>query len=339
MTAWYQRRRVLITGASGFVGARLTQELVTRGARVIALIRDHAPHFETLLQGPLRNVTVVWGDVEDFQLMERIINEYDVELCFHLAAQSLVGTANRSPLSTFETNIRGTWNVLEAVRRLGTSVRVVVASSDKAYGEPPVAKFTEELPVAGRHPYDVSKSCADLLAQTYASTYGMPVGIVRCGNIYGEGDRNFNRIIPETMRAILRDEPPPIRSDGTLVRDYVYVGDAVDAYLLVGERLHEPEVRGQAFNFSGERSLSVLELVQLILRLAGRTDLKPRIFKTATGEIKEQSLCCDKARRVLGWRSRMSLEEGLAHTYRWYEGSVELHEGLHESRCVSAHEK
>lgn len=337
--SWWEGRRVLVTGCSGFVGRWLTRELVERGATVVGLVRDSVPEFERLLQGPLRMVTVVRGGVEDSGLVERTFNEYHIEVCLHLAAQSLVGTANRNPSSTFQTNILGTWNVLEAARRLARGTRIIVASSDKAYGHPTQLPLTEEMPLAGRHPYDVSKSCADLLAQAYVATYDLPIGIVRCGNIYGEGDVNFNRIVPETMRALIRDEPPPIRSDGTFVRDYLYIGDAVSAYMVLAERLEDPSVRGEAFNFSSERPMSVLELVHLMIHASGKTHLEPRILGTATAEIREQYLSCAKARRILDWSAQVSIEDGLAKAYRWYEQYLHEVEGSREARCLPADKK
>lgn len=316
--SWWAGKRVLVTGCSGFVGRWLARELVERGAVVVGLVRDVVPEFERMLSRSLSPITVVRGAVEDLSLVERALNEHRIGTCFHLAAQSLVGTANRSPAGTFQTNIAGTWNVLEAARRLDAGVRVVVASSDKAYGHPEALPLTEAMRLQGRHPYDVSKSCADLIAQVYAGHYRLPVAIMRCGNIYGEGDVNFNRIVPETMHALLRDEPPPIRSDGTFIRDYLHVADAASAYLTVAERLGEPDVAGEAFNFSAERPVSVLELVRLMIRISGKTHLQPRILGTATGEIREQYLSCAKARAVLGWAPQVTLEEGLARAYRWY---------------------
>ena len=316
--AFWTGKRVLVTGCSGFVGRWLTRELVEQGATAVGLVRDTVPEFERMLDGPLSELTVVRGEVEDLGFVERTLNDYRIDTCIHLAAQSLVGTANRSPTGTFETNIAGTWNVLEAARRLETGIRVVMASSDKAYGDPEALPLTEAMPLQGRHPYDVSKSCADLIAQVYARHYRLPVAIMRCGNIYGEGDVNFNRIVPETMRALLRDEPPPIRSDGTFIRDYLHVADAASAYLTVAERLNEPGVTGEAFNFSAERPVSVLELVQLMIRISGKTHLQPLILRTATGEIREQYLSCAKARAVLGWSPQVTLEDGLARAYHWY---------------------
>jgi CDP-glucose 4,6-dehydratase len=263
-------------------------------------------------------VKLVCGDVCNRSLLERAIGEYEINTVFHLAAQTVVGVANRNPVSTFETNIGGTWNLLEACRRSSTVKSIVLASSDKAYGDQITLPYTEEMPLAGKHPYDVSKSCADLLAQSYAATYQLPVAITRCGNFYGGGDLNWNRLVPGTIRSILRGQRPIIRSDGHYRRDYFYVEDGVAAYLLLAARLlHDESLAGRAFNFSDERSSSVLDLARIILRLTGST-LEPEIRNQASNEIRDQFLSAERARTELGWQPQFTLEEGMRRTIDWY---------------------
>jgi CDP-glucose 4,6-dehydratase len=260
----------------------------------------------------------VYGCVEDYTLLERALAEYEIESVFHLAAQTIVGVANRSPLSTFETNIKGTWCLLEAARRCGHMPQVIVASSDKAYGTQAQLPYTEDAPLQGRHPYDVSKSCADLLALGYHQTYDLPVCVTRCGNFFGGGDLNFNRIVPGTIRAVLRGQRPVIRSDGTFVRDYFYVQDGAAAYLHLAQCMACcPEVLGQAFNFSNEIQVTVLDLVARILRQMQST-LEPDVRGEASHEIKHQYLSAAKARRMLAWTSRYALDDALVETIAWY---------------------
>lgn len=258
--------------------------------------------------------------MENFSDLERAINENDVDTVIHLGAQTIVGTAYRSPLSTFESNIRGSYNLLEACRRHSSLVkRIVVASSDKAYGTSEVLPYTEEMPIAGKHPYDVSKSCTDLIASTYAHTYGLPIAIARCGNIYGGGDLNWSRIVPGTILKFLKGEAPIIRSDGKFTRDYIFVEDVVDSYMQLAENMEDPEVKGNSFNFGPNRPYTVLEIVQSLQILMDRTDLTPKILNIASNEIKDQSLDSQKARKVLQWKPRYSLEDGLRKTISWYE--------------------
>ena len=315
---FWEDRPVFVTGCTGILGSWLTKALVERGARVVGLIYDEDPRSWLYLSGTAERIVRVHGSVTDYALMERVLNEYEIDTCFHLAAQALVTVANRNPLSTFETNIRGTWVLLEAARRSPKVQRLVVASSDKAYGEQEKLPYTEEAPLQGRHPYDVSKSCADLIALSYAHTYDLPVGITRCGNIYGGGDLHWDRVVPGTIRSALCGERPIVRSDGTPTRDYLYVEDIVEAYILLAENLHRPEVRGEAFNFGLDDPKSVLEMVQAVLEAVGRPDLEPIILGQAEHEIRHQYLDASKARRVLGWEPRWSLEEGLRETVEWY---------------------
>lgn len=316
---FWQDRNVFVTGASGLLGSWLTKTLVERGANVTCLLRDWVPRSLLITSGAIERANVVRGELEDYPTILRAINEYEIETVFHLGAQTIVGTASRSVLSTFESNIKGTWNVLEACRVCSKLVkRIVIASSDKAYGAHEKLPYTEAIPLQGRFPYDVSKSCADLIAMCYFHTYGLPVAITRCGNLYGGGDLNFNRLVPGTIKSALLGQPPIIRSDGKFIRDYFYVEDAVEAYLFLAEQLDRPELHGEAFNFGTETPLSVLEVVELILRLMGRSELKPVILNQATHEIREQYLDCSKARRQLMWRAKYTLEEGLEKTMDWY---------------------
>jgi CDP-glucose 4,6-dehydratase len=317
MEVW-QDKNVLITGCTGFLGSWLTQALVERHANVVGLIRDNVPRANFCRLGLSDRITTVRGEVENYFLLERTLNEYEIDTVFHLAAQTIVTIANRNPLSTFDTNIRGTWNILEACRRSSTVERIIIASSDKAYGEHEILPYTEEAALKGAHPYDVSKSCADLLATTYYRTYGLPVCVTRCGNFYGGGDLNFNRIVPGTIRTVLLNERPVIRSDGSLIRDYIYILDAVEAYLLLAEKMESLPICGEVFNFSNEIQLTVLELTNQILRLMGREDLRPLIKNEARNEIKHQYLSAEKARSVLGWEPRYSPEQGLIESIAWY---------------------
>lgn len=314
----WRYRPVLVTGCTGLLGSWLTAWLVERGAHVIGLVRDSVPASNFHRLGLDSRVTVVHGAVEDYDLLERALNEYEIEVVFHLAAQTLVGIANANPRSTFSTNIAGTANVLEAVRRSRRVRALVVASSDKAYGAQAELPYRESAPLIGRHPYDVSKSCADLLAQAYWASYGTPVAVTRCGNFFGGGDLNWNRLVPGTIRSLLDGERPIVRSDGTMRRDYIYVADAVGAYALLAEKLLGGEALGQAYNFSNEQPLTVLEMVALLARLVGRDDLPPRVLNEATNEIPHQFLSAERARTELGWKPEHTLEAGLAHTISWY---------------------
>lgn len=317
---YWLNRNVLVTGCTGLLGSWLTERLVAEGANVVGLIRDRVPRSNLHRSGTFPAINVVSGSVTDYETVLRALNEYEIDTCFHLAAQTIVTIANREPLSTFESNIKGTWVMLEALRHTPTIRRIVVASSDKAYGQQVELPYTESAPLRGLHPYDASKSCADLLAQTYAHTYGLPLAISRFGNLYGGGDLNFNRVVPGTIRSILHGERPVIRSDGTPLRDYVYVKEAVGCYLVLARALDAEAVRGEAFNFGPERPLSVLEMAQTILRLSGRTDLAPEVLGAGPlkGEIQDQYLSHRKAREVLGWTPVYGLEEGLQETIAWY---------------------
>lgn len=315
----WRDRATLVTGGTGLVGSWLVRRLVEAGADVVCLVRDWVPGSELVRSSMLEQVKVVRGDICDREILERVLGEYEINTVFHLAAQTIVGIANRNPISTFESNIEGTWNVLEAAQRSPLVKAIVVASSDKAYGDQEQLPYSEDTPLEGRHPYDVSKSCADLITQAYGKTYGMPVAITRCGNFYGGGDLNWNRIVPGTIRSILRGERPVIRSDGQFVRDYFYVEDGAACYMLLAEKLlQETElVRGKAYNFSNEIQVTVAELVGLILEKMN-SSLAPDIRNEASNEIRHQYLSAERARQQLGWKPLFTLEEGLTKTISWY---------------------
>ncbi len=318
MSSFWIDRPTLVTGGTGLVGNWLVRRLIDARADIVCLVRDWVPQSEFVRARLVDRVKVVRGDVRDQALLERTLGEYEIDTVIHLAAQTIVGIANRNPISTFETNIGGTWALLEACRRSPAVKQIVVASSDKAYGDQKTLPYDEQTPLQGQHPYDVSKSCADLIAHTYGKTYKLPVAITRCGNFYGGGDLNWNRIVPGTIRSVLRTQRPIIRSDGSFVRDYFYVEDGAAAYMLLAERLEvQPELRGQAFNFSNELQVTVSQLVQRILALMN-SDLEPDVRDEASNEIRHQYLSATKARQLLGWSPLFSLEQGLERTIRWY---------------------
>ncbi len=314
----WKGKSCLVTGATGFLGGALVEALLARGAEVIALVRDVVPQSRFQSTGLATRAKVVRGNLEDYDILERAINEYAVDTVFHLAAQAIVGVANRNPISTFEANIKGTWVLLEACRRNPTVERVVVASSDKAYGDHDTLPYHEDFALQGRHPYDVSKSCADLIALSYAHTYKTPVSITRCGNLFGPGDLNVNRIVPGTCLSAIDGNRPVIRSDGSPVRDYVYVDDIASAYLLLAEHMGDADVVGRAFNFGTGEPVSVLDLTRRTLAAAGRADLEPIVQNNASGEIQAQYLSSALAREKLGWAPAASLDERLGETFAWY---------------------
>lgn len=320
MAVTWRERTVLVTGATGTVGSWLCRRLAAEGAELVVLVRDWDPRTELVRGGTIQSCRVVQGALEDYASLERAISEHEVNAVFHLGAQAIVGVALRSPLLTFESNIRGTYNLLEACRVHRNLVEnVVVASSDKAYGDSDLLPYTEDMPLQGQHPYDVSKSCTDLLAHTYAHTYGLPVSIARCGNIYGGGDLNWSRIVPGTIRAALENRPPVLRSDGSNLRDYIFVDDVVDAYLALAERSHENGIQGEAFNFSPERQVSVLDITRAVLEAMKCEDVLPVIRGTARAEIQDQYLDSSKARERLHWQPRHDLSSGLSKTIPWYQ--------------------
>lgn len=312
-------RPTFVTGGTGLVGSWLVKRLVAAGADVVCLVRDWVPQSELVRTGLIEKVKVVRGDIRDREILERTLGEYEIDTVIHLAAQTIVTIANRNPISTFETNIAGTWNLLEVARRSPKVKQLVMASSDKAYGDQEILPYDENTPLQGQHPYDVSKSAADLIASTYAKSYDLPVAITRCGNFYGGGDLNWNRIIPGTIRSILRGQRPIIRSDGQYIRDYFYVEDGAAAYMLLAEQLAAYQnLKGESFNFSNEIQVTVLEIVSKILRLMN-SDLEPQVLNEASNEIRHQYLSAEKARRMLDWHPLFNLDQALSSTIDWYK--------------------
>lgn len=324
MTADWNGKKVLVTGANGFVGSWVTRELASRGAKATALIRDTIPNSNLTLSGTDRKINIVRGSLTDYKVIERAFNEYEIEACFHLAAQAIVGVANRSPISTFESNIAGTWNILEACRTSRHFDSIIVASSDKAYGDQEKLPYTEESPLLGTYPYDASKACADIITKSYNKTYGLKTATARCANIYGGGDLNTTRLVPDMMLSLLQNKELVIRSDGKMERDYIYVKDAASAYITLGEKLAEGKVSGEAFNFGTGKPVTVMELVNGIIKASGKKDAKIKVLGEARYEIKKQYLDSEKARKILGWKPRYSLEQGLRETYEWYMQNLQL---------------
>ena len=320
----YEGRSVLVTGAQGFIGGWLAERLLDAGARVVALQRDVEPVARFHTDGIDQRCTLARADLLDYEALVRTLNEHEVSVVFHLAAQTIVGTANRSPLSTFETNVRGTWLLLEACRAMtvvGSAVDgVVVASSDKAYGDHDELPYREDFALQPRFPYDVSKACTDLIARSYAHTYDLPIAVTRLANVYGGGDVNWSRIVPDTARALVAGERPVIRSDGTPERDYLYVEDAVDAYLAVAASLDDAQMRGRAWNAGWGTPLAVREIVDRLIAVSGR-ETEPDIQGKGTphGEIDRQYLDSTAIRDELGWQPSRTLDEGLAAAWSWYE--------------------
>jgi CDP-glucose 4,6-dehydratase len=317
LSDWLQHR-VLVTGATGLLGGWLVRELLALDADVVAVVRDSVPRTFVAEEGLLGRITVCRGDICDPGLVHRVLAEYEVQTVFHLAAQTIVPIANQSPISTFEANITGTWTVLEAARLTDTVGEVLVASSDKAYGQSEQLPYREDYPLQGRTPYDVSKSCADLIAQAYAHTWSQNVCVVRCGNLVGGGDRNFNRLVPGVIRDVMAGRRPVLRSDGRPLRDYIYVEDAARAYILLAAAMRsDPSLRGTPFNFSLEIPVSALELTTMILDVMD-SDLTPDIQSSARGEIEAQFLDASAAHARLGWQPEIPLREGIARTVAWY---------------------
>ena len=318
MNSYWKDKKVFITGFNGFIGSWLTYELWKQGAEVTGLLRDQIPNSMIKLMKLEKKINIVKGDVTDFDILRRSFTEYDIDTVFHLAAQPLVTVAYKDPVSTFKVNIEGTWNILEVSRLIGIK-RLIIASSDKAYGTHNRLPYDETFALKGQFPYDVSKSCADLIAQTYFNTYGLPICITRNANIYGGGDLNFNRIIPETIKCILSNKNPIIRSNGKFIREFFFVKDAVKSYLLVAENLHRKDIIGRAFNFGSSEQIKIIDLVNKIIELSGKTRLKPIILDEVTKEITDQYLSCKLADSLLNWKPDYTLEEGLKETYNWYK--------------------
>ena len=326
---FWKDKKIIITGANGFLASYLTISLAENKARVRGIIKEDPP--ESFLNSKLKekkykNLKIIKGDITDYALIKELFHNYRPDFCFHLAAQAIVGKANKSPIPTFKTNIQGTWNILEAAREFSPDTKVIVASSDKAYGEHKKLPYQEEAALQALHPYDASKACADILSRTYAHTYNLSVTVTRCANIYGPGDLNFSRIIPDTIRSVILSRNPVIRSDGTPLRDYIYVDDVVRAYFCLAQALYSNRkgIQGQAFNFGTGKPISVLKLVELILKIYGNSLLKPKIRSKSKikGEIDRQYLCGCKAKQILGWQSAYTLEAGLGKTIAWYKGYI-----------------
>jgi CDP-glucose 4,6-dehydratase len=316
----WEGKKILITGVTGLVGSWLVKALLKRKSIIVVLVRDIDYQTEFYRSGDYLQTNIVNGSLENFSLIERAINEYEVDTIFHLGAQTIVGAAYREPLQTFESNIRGTYHILEACRRhRGFVKEIVIASSDKAYGIADKLPYTEDMPLKGSHPYDVSKSCTDLLAQTYSYTYNLPIAIARCGNIYGGGDLNWSRIIPGTILSLLNNKRPIIRSNGKYIRDYIYIKDIVDAYINLAESITKRNIYGETFNFSTESRMTVIEIVNKIRSIMNKEDLEPQILNLNLKEIPEQSLSAEKAHEILGWYSKYDQEKGLSETVDWYK--------------------
>ncbi|MCK9478223.1 MAG: GDP-mannose 4,6-dehydratase [Firmicutes bacterium] len=320
MNLFWKNKNVFVTGGTGFLGSYLVKKLAELGANVTVLVRDGIPKSNLYAGNQCNKINYVYGDLVDYNAMERAITEYEIDTVFHVAAQAIVGVANQNPLSTFGSNIGGTWNILEACRRNPRVKRIIVASSDKAYGEQMQLPYNENMPLQGKHPYDVSKSCADLLAQSYFATYSLPVAITRCGNLYGGGDLNYNRIIPGTIMSVLNEIAPIIRSNGNFIRDYFYVEDAVEAYMTLAEKMEELKLAGEAFNFGNEQPLSVNEVVALILDIM-KSNLKPVVLNQGANEIENQYLDVSKAHKVLSWLPKHNIKEGIEKTVNWYRNN------------------
>tara|TARA_Y100000310_G_scaffold262419_1_gene272079 strand:- start:3741 stop:4715 length:975 start_codon:yes stop_codon:yes gene_type:complete len=314
----WKNTNVLVTGADGFIGSHIAKALVEKGARVVTIARDIKKTNNMDILDLKDKIDIVRGDIINLEDCERAINEYDIEFCFHIAAQAIVGPANRSPLSTFGSNIKGTWNILETCRTSKTIKGIIIASSDKAYGQQKKLPYTEDSPLNGYFPYDASKACAEIIARSYFMTYNLPLAITRNANTYGPADMNMSRIIPDVITRLVKDEQPIIRSDGNPERDYLYIKDSVNAYLILAENLHRKEVVGQAFNFGTGKPISVLDLYKKMIKIVGK-DVKPKILGQAKNEIDRQYLDSSKAKKVLGWEPEYDIDSGLKETIEWYK--------------------
>ena len=314
----WKNTNVLVTGADGFIGSHIAKELIDKGVKVTTIVRDLKKTNNLDILNLRDKINIVHGNLVNFEDCERAINEYDIEFCFHIAAQAIVGPANRSPLSTFESNIKGTWNILETCRLSKTIKGLIIASSDKAYGQQKKLPYTEDSPLKGYFPYDASKACAEMLARSYYMTYNLPLAITRNANTYGPADMNLNRIIPDVVTKLIRNEQPIIRSDGTPERDYIFIKDAVNAYIVLAENLHREDVVGQAFNFGTGKPISVLDLYKKIIKLMGK-NVEPKILGEAKNEIDRQYLDSQKAKKILNWEAKYDLESGLKETVDWYK--------------------
>ena len=314
---FWKNKNVLITGNEGFLGSNLTKILISADANIVGLDIEVKRKNTLFNKEDYKKIVTIKGSVADYNLVKKIISKYKIDVVFHLGAEAIVGKCIKNPLLTFSSNIEGTWNVLEVCRNSKTVKSIVTASSDKAYGSHKILPYKEDASLHGDHPYDVSKSCADLIAYTYFHTYGLPVAITRCGNIYGPGDFNFSRIVPDTVRCMLANKPIEIRSDGKFTRDYVFVEDIANGYILLAEKLNVLKLGGEAFNFSDENPITVIELVKKLYQLDGK---KPnyKILNQAKYEIKHQYLASQKARKILKWKPEFTLNTGLKKAVDWY---------------------
>ena len=329
-STFWKGKKVLITGVGGFIGSNLAASLLEKGSYVTGLVRDKTPISNLKISGIDSKITIVWGELQDYNLMERVITKYKIEYIFHLGAQAIVALAQQSPVSTFESNIRGTWCLLEAARCIGGLKGIIVASSDKAYGKHKDLPYTEDFCLAPTFPYDISKACTDLIARGYSFSYELPVAVLRCANTYGEGDVNLSRIIPDTIYSLMNGQNPIIRSDGTPIRDYLYVDDAVLAYLSIARAITNSQIQGQAFNVGTNKPLSVNEVVEKLLKISGKTNLKPKILGKSIphGEIDHQYLNSKKIDDLIGWEYKTPPEKGLQKTWDWWAKNWDLLKGL-----------
>jgi CDP-glucose 4,6-dehydratase len=318
---FWKNKKVLVTGHEGFIGSWLTKILIDSGASVIGCDLIYKKP-KSILKGLHNSFVCLKGDISDFAFVRRVINKNRPEVIFHLAAEAIVGRANKNPLKTFKSNIQGTWNILEASRGKRFIKSLIVASSDKAYGFHKELPYTEDAALKGNHPYDVSKSCTDLLANTYFNSYRLPVCVTRCGNVYGPGDLNFSRLVPDAICSLLRKKQFAIRSDGKFTRDYIYVEDVVRGYILVAEKMKSLNLSGEAFNFSNQEPITVLELFGQVAKILGEKIAKPKILNKAKYEIRDQYLSAKKAKSLLGWKPEYSFREGLRQTIDWYSQYV-----------------
>lgn len=329
-STFWKGKKILITGIGGFIGSNLAISLLERGSQIVGLIRDKIPISNLKISGIDSKITVVWGELQDYNLIERIISKYKIEYIFHLGAQAIVQLAHQSPTSTFESNIRGTWCLLEAARQMRGIKGIIVASSDKAYGKHKDLPYTEDFCLSPTFPYEISKACADLIARGYSFSYGLPIAVLRCANTYGEGDVNLSRIIPDTIYSLMNGQDPIIRSDGTPIRDYLYIDDAISAYLSVAIAITNPRIQGQAFNVGTNNPFSVCEVVEKLLKISGKTNRKPKIIGKSIphGEIDHQYLDSKKINDLVGWKYKTSLEKGLQKTWDWWTKNWDLLKSL-----------
>lgn len=312
---FWKEKNVFLTGATGLVGSHIAKELIKYNANVIALLRSKNPSSYFFREGCDKKTTIVYGDLKDFDKISDIITRYEIESIIHLGAQPIVGTALVNPRETFRTNIDGTVNILESARKSTSIKEIIIASSDKSYGKSSTLPYTEDMPLKGTSPYDVSKSCADLISLSFAETYDLPVVVTRCGNIYGAGDLNFNRIVPGAIKAALTDSVLEIRSDGKMVREYTYIKDIVNGYLMLAENIEK--TKGQAFNLGSGERYTVIEVVDKVSKIIGKK-IKTKILNTAKNEIPEQYLSSEKIKILLGWKCNYDFEAGLSETFPWY---------------------